>query len=199
MSDPSPHPPLPWPEPESARGWRRWLVILACLAIVVLYTITIFRYYAGAMGGVDQAGYLMTARLIAGEANIDNPTTPAPPTLDDPEHPKATSAQRAFMFNWLRNRLSFVPESPFQFASRMCVMTEPYGPADPDKPAEYRIYAKYPFGFPLLAAIARSIGGWTAMYLVNPLATILAIFAAYFLFRQVASPFMAMLGMLWLA
>lgn len=174
-------------------------MILACLTILVLDALTLFGYYAGAQGGVDQAGYLMTARLIAGETNLDNPTVTAAPTLDDASHPKASFVQRASAFDWLRNRLSFVPESPFQFASRMCVMTEPYGPADPSKPAEYRIYAKYPFGFPLLAAIARSFAGWSAMYLVNPICTALACLVAYFLFRQVVSPFMALLGMLWLA
>jgi 4-amino-4-deoxy-L-arabinose transferase-like glycosyltransferase len=95
--------------------------------------------------------------------------------------------------------LGFVPSSPFEFVSRMSVMTEPFGPADPAKPAEYRIYAKYPPGYPLMAAFARKAWGWAGMYMVNPICTVLACFMAYFLFRQVVSPFMSLLGVLWLA
>ena len=61
------------------------------------------------------------------------------------------------MFDWIRNRLSFIPETPYQFAGRMCIITEPYGPSDPTKPAEYRVYAKYPFGYSLMAAIGLAL------------------------------------------
>ena len=115
------------------------------------------------------------------------------------EHPLPSAMQQWGAFNWLRNRLSFVPETPYQFAGRMDIITEPYGPADPAKPAEYRVYAKYPFGFPLLAAIGRLIGGIDGMYVINPLCTVLACYFAYFLFRQAVTPFMSLLGVIWLA
>ncbi len=81
----------------------------------------------------------------------------------------------------------------------MNVMTEPFGPADPAAPAQYRIYAKYPFGYPLMAAIGLALGGFDGLFWVNPLCTILACYFAYFLFRQVVSPFMSLLGVAWLA
>jgi hypothetical protein len=95
------------------------------------------------------------------------------------------------MFDWIRNRISFIPETPYQFAGRMDIITEPFGPPDPSKPAQYRVYAKY--------AIGRLIGGLDGMYVVNPLCTLLACYFAYFLFRQAVSPFMSLLGVLWLA
>ncbi len=174
-------------------GGRRFLGVMAMLVVVGLYAWFLSVYYSGAHGGVDQAGYLMTARLIAGDKTVDSPDTPAKPAaVSGPElpadkapliwagggkdyvaevHPQPSGIQVSTRWNWLRNRLSFVPESPFEFASRMCVITEPYGPASPDlpaagtrpaapgKPAEYRVYAKYPFGYSLLAALGRQIDG----------------------------------------
>ena len=87
----------------------------------------------------------------------------------------------------------------------MCIFTEPFGPANPSaisnppRPAEFRVYAKYPFGYPLLAAIGRLFFGFDGMYLINPLCTVLACGFAFFLFRQVVSPFMSLLGVIWLA
>jgi hypothetical protein len=274
-----------WPVPEEARG-RNWLVIMAFLVIIGLYSYMLSCFYAGAHGGVDQAGYLLTARLLSGDRNIDAPAAPAPPRsvaatapaatvpaekapavwpgssagyTDD--HPAPAAIQVAPRFDWLRNRLSFVPESPFQFASRMCIMTEPFGPAlapaaggGEPAAAEYRIFAKYPFGFSALSALGRTVAarfdhqmylatvpgsapaaqkaasaegpeasasrpatgkpaagqtkvvaqpavgrGFAGMYIINPLCTVLACFFAYFLFRQAVSPFVALIGVLWLA
>jgi hypothetical protein len=224
-----------WEAPEDAGG-RSWLVILVLLAIIGLYAAATASLYAGAHGGVDQNGYLMTARLIAGERNPDSPTAPYRPERADPRQnasapatfavesaPGSPSTSQAAVlstaigarmrplhpapppvttwpaFDWLRNRLSFVPTSPYQFAGRMCVMTEPFGPASTTQPAEYRLYAKYPFGFPLMAAMGRWIGGLDGMYVVNPACTVLACFMAYFLFRQAVAPFTSLLGVLWLA
>jgi hypothetical protein len=289
-----------WPVPEELTG-RRWLVAMTLVAMLGLYSYWLSSFYAGAHDGVDQAGYLMTARLIAGVGNVGNPDAVAVPVAPPPatapagaphtapgvksadaksspavwaggetgytaEHPAPQPIQTDPRFNWLRNRLSFVPSSPFEFASRMCIITEPFGPASPDlpeipgapattrparpatatrpatpgKPAEYRVFAKYPFGFPLLAAIGRDIAaafdthtvvyrrtspaappatrpagppakpatlvrapaagrGLDGMYLVNPVCTVLACFFAYFLFRQAVSPFVALIGVCWLA
>ncbi|MGN6368322.1 MAG: ArnT family glycosyltransferase [Phycisphaerae bacterium] len=229
-----------WPTPEEESG-RRWLAVMVFIAIVGLYAYALSFFYAGAHAGVDQNGYLMTARLIAGDRNIFSPERPAPAVdvsatpgplpnwtgydrlralftpqlpyplrrdLHDPtadllaraaEHPMPSSMQQWHAFDWLRNRLSFVPETPYQFAGRMDIITEPYGPADAAQPAQYRVYAKYPFGFPLLAALGRLIGGIDGMYVVNPLCTVLACYFAYFLFRQAVTPFMSLLGVIWLA
>ena len=229
-----------WPTPEEAVG-RRWLAVMVFIGIVGLYAYALSFFYTGAHAGVDQNGYLMTARLIAGDKNIFAPNAPAPPTdvsaISGPmqkwtgynrlrerftpevvyplrhapdaaaaelsaraaEHPLPSRMQQWGAFDWLRNGLSFVPETPYQFAGRMDIITEPYGPADPGKPAEYRVYAKYPFGFPLLAAIGRMIGGIDGMYVINPLCTVLACYFAYFLFRQAVTPFMSLLGVIWLA
>jgi len=199
-----PEPPL-WPAPEEETG-RRWLAIMVFLAIIGLYSWMLSFYYTGAHGGVDQNGYMMTARLLAGDKNIFAPDAPAPtpppataPASSATENPVPSLVQQMPAFDWIRNRLSFIPETPFQFAGRMCIITEPFGPADASKPAQYRVYAKYPFGFPLLAAIGRLIGGLDGMYFVNPVCTILACYFAYFLFRQAVSPFMSILGVIWLA
>jgi hypothetical protein len=172
-----------WEAPEEAGG-RTWVVMMVLVGLLGLYGWALASFYAGAHGGVDQNGYLMTARLIAGERNVDAP---------------AAAAATRPAFGWVRERLSFVPESPYQFAGRMDVMTEPFGPASTTQPAAYRIYAKYPFGYPLMAAVGRWIGGLDGMYVVNPLCTVLACYFAFFLFRQAVSPFMSLLGVVWLA
>ena len=295
-----------WPMPEEIGGGRTFLATMAMLVVIGLYAWMLSFYYAGAHGGVDQAGYLMTARLLTGERNVDGPTTPAKPVTGKvaakvevattttaaaatkpaemvwsggasgytQEHPAPAAIQLNARWDWLRNRLSFVPESPFQFVSRMCVMTEPFGPASAGlppatgnaateplgekadsagKPAEYRYFAKYPFGFSLMAAVGREVGsyfdkqqvvervpavggattrakvastqgvagvstqaatqaartqivkedavgrGFAGMYIVNPVCTVLACFFAYFMYRQAVSPFVALIGVIWLA
>jgi len=217
----------PWPAPELSTS-RRWLIVPTLIIIIGLYAWGLSHYWAGAHSGVDQNGYLVTARLIAGEYNEFAPPSEFRPGDDEiakrtadrqTAMPQAAATQGASAtaimaaapatqpsalqrnprWDWLRNRVSYVLESPFQFAGRMCIITEPYGPADPDKPAEYRVYAKYPFGFPLLAAIGRWFGGWGGMYVINPICTIVACAFAYLMFRTAVSPFSAMVGVLWLA
>jgi hypothetical protein len=302
-----------WPAPKEIGG-RAWIGVVLIIIIAALYGYFLSFYHAGAHGGVDQAGYLMTARLITGDGNPDAlPRPHVPAKVEAPatapttapgflvwaggesgytntseakgDHPAPAPIMLNPRWDWLRNRLSFVPGSPFQFASRMCIITEPYGPAVagmPEMPgtpaarnkpavatrpateakaAEYRVYAKYPFGFPLMAAVGREVAGWFdrtevvivekgpaatqpagavangspttqaaatqavaatqaadasagaikitkapaagrgfwGMYVVNPLCTVLACFFAYFLYRQAVSPFMALMGVLWLA
>lgn len=99
-------------------------------------------------------------------------------------------------------KLGQAPEDPYQFAGRMCIMTEPYReptPAEEAKGQHYRIYAKYPFGFPLLAAAGRKLGGLDGQYIVNPACTVLALFFAYLLFRQVLTRFTSLVGVILLA
>ncbi len=144
----------------------------------------------------------MTARMLVGEKNIFAPERPAPvPAAAGDKQPGAvpSAIQSWPLFDGIRNRLSFIPESPFQFVGRMCIITEPFGPADSTKAAEYRVYAKYPFGYSLLAAIGLVLGGLNGIYVVNPVCTVLACYFAYFLFRQAVSPFMSLLGVMWLA
>jgi hypothetical protein len=190
-----------WPVPEEASG-RSWLVVMTLIAILGLYAWLLSFYYAGAHAGVDQNGYIMTARLITGEKNVFAPQAPAPvPETIKAGDPGIAPApiQVNPWFDGIRNRLSFIPETPYQFAGRMCIITEPYGPPDPAKPAEYRVYAKYPFGYSLMAAIGLALHGFDGIYFVNPLCTVLACYFAYFLFRQAVSPFMSLLGVVWLA
>lgn len=150
----------PWPVADDLPRFR-WLAVALLLTLIGLYACVLGRFWSGAHPGVDQAGYLMTARQIV-------------------EH----------------GRLYFVPENPYQFVSHMCIMTEPYEPPSMDTPARYRIYAKYPFGFPLLAAAGRWLDGVDGMYWVNPLCTVLACFFAYFLFRTALRRFTALIGVL---
>lgn len=196
----------PWPTmPEPARG--RYLAIAAVVTLCTMFAYTLWSYWGGAHGGVDQAGYLMTARLIAGETNVDHNTQPlSPPLVTEPEGEPAPAPSVEWMGPakglglFIRDRLGFVPENSFQFGSRMCVMTEPYhDPVDATQ-EPYRVYAKYPFGFPLLAAIARWLyGSWDGMYIVNPLCTVLACFFSYFLFRTAVTRFTAVMGALFVA
>jgi hypothetical protein len=81
----------------------------------------------------------------------------------------------------------FTPASPYSFIGNMMVLTE-----------RGRVYAKYPPGYPLLAAMARLVGGPGAVYLVNPLCMAAACALSFFLFRLVISDFMALLGVTWL-
>ena len=50
------------------------------IGIVGLYAYALSFFYTGAHAGVDQNGYLMTARLITGDKNMFAPEAPAPPT-----------------------------------------------------------------------------------------------------------------------
>jgi 4-amino-4-deoxy-L-arabinose transferase-like glycosyltransferase len=86
------------------------------------------------------------------------------------------------------HRLSFIPDNPFQFAGRMMIVTP-----------EGWIYAKYPFGYPLLATIARYFKGPDAMFAVNPLCTAAACFFSFFLFRSVLGNFASLMGVIWMA
>jgi hypothetical protein len=83
---------------------------------------------------------------------------------------------------------SFRPDTPFAFVGNMMVLTE-----------NGRVYAKYPPGYPLLAACARLVGGAEAMYLVNPICTVFACTMSFFLFRTILSEFGALLSVLWLS
>lgn len=67
--------------------------------------------------------------------------------------------------------------------------------ADPLQPTE-RIYSKYPIGYPLLIAAAWKLGGLEAAYLVNPIASALAVFGAYLLMRSFMPPHLAIMGQL---
>jgi len=82
----------------------------------------------------------------------------------------------------------FVPEDPHQYVGDMIIQTE-----------DGRMLAKYPPGFPLLAAIARMLTGPTGMYIVNPICIVLACAFAYALFRQLLDPFCSLLATLFLA
>ena len=200
---------------------RRWIPVVLLLIITGLFGYALSTFWAGAHSGVDQAGYMMTARLLVGEKNPEFPGTKplSPPIVKElatnalPGAGPAPDVPRGGFLNtfssWfhfakplgdvVRNRLSFVPESQFQFGSRMSIMTEPFhDPAPGEEP--YRLYAKYPFGYSLLAAGARLLTGrWDAAYMVNPFCTVLAVFFSYFLFRTAVSRFAALMGAILLA
>ncbi len=83
---------------------------------------------------------------------------------------------------------SFRPASPFQFVGNMMVLID-----------DGRIFAKYPPGFPMLAAIGRLFAGASGMYWVNPLCAILACIFVFLLFRELLNDFAALIGTLVLA
>ena len=139
--------------PLDAADARRSIIAGVLLTIfLVLYTLMLHSFYEPAHPGVDQNGYMVTARLLS-------------------EH----------------GRLYFKPHNPLQFAGRMMVLT-------PDG----KIFAKYPPGVGFLGAIARILYRPSAMYLVDPICTVMALFFAYFLFRSLLDPFMALIGVIWL-
>lgn len=132
---------------------RRSLVAGFLLTVfLILYALLLHSFYEPAHPGVDQNGYMVTARLLS-------------------QH----------------GRLYFRPHNPLQFAGRMMVLT-------PDG----KIFAKYPPGVGFLGAIARMIYRPSAMYLVDPICTVMALFFAYLLFRSLLDPFMALIGVIWL-
>ena len=138
---------------EPAHAGRSAVAGLLLAVFLVLYALFLHGFYEPAHPGVDQNGYMVTARLLS-------------------QH----------------GRLYFKPHNPLQFAGRMMVLT-------PDG----KIFAKYPPGVGLLGAIARIIYRPSAMYLVDPICTVMALFFAYLLFRSLLDPFMAMIGVIWLA
>ncbi len=131
---------------------RSFVAGLLLTVFLVLYALMLQSFYEPAHPGVDQNGYMVTARLLS-------------------QH----------------GRLYFRPHNPLQFAGRMMVLT-------PDG----KIFAKYPPGVGFLGAIARILYRPSAMYLVDPICTVMALFFAYFLFRSLLDPFMALIGVIWL-
>ena len=137
---------------EPAHARRSVLGGLLLAVFLTLYAMLLHGFYVPAHPGVDQNGYMVTARLLS-------------------EH----------------GRLYFKPHNPLQFAGRMMVLT-------PDG----KIFAKYPPGVGFLGAMARMIYRPSAMYMVDPICTVMALFFAYLLFRSLLDPFMAMIGVIWL-
>ena len=125
---------------------------LLLTVFLILYTLMLQSFYEPAHPGVDQNGYMVTARLLS-------------------QH----------------GRLYFQPHNPLQFAGPMTVLT-------PDG----KVFAKYPPGVGFLGAIARMMYRPSAMYLVDPICTVMALFFAYLLFRSLLDPFMALIGVIWL-
>jgi 4-amino-4-deoxy-L-arabinose transferase-like glycosyltransferase len=138
---------------ESAHAGRSIVAGLLLAVLLILYALFLHGFYEPAHPGVDQNGYMVTARLLS-------------------EH----------------GRLYFKPHNPLQFAGRMMVLT-------PDG----KIFAKYPPGVGFLGAIARIVYRPSAMYLVDPVCTVMALFFAYLLFRSLLDPFLALMGVLWLS
>jgi hypothetical protein len=83
---------------------------------------------------------------------------------------------------------SFRPTSSFTFVGNMMVLMD-----------DGRVYAKYPPGYPLLAAIARLVGGSKAVYLVNPICMAGACAFSFLLFRAFLSEFTSLCAVLWLS
>ena len=127
-----------------------WIILLI---FTVLYGLFLAAFYEPAHPGVDQNGYMLTARLVA-----------------------------------THGQLSFRPRDPLQFAGSMIIQT-PQG----------FMYAKYPPGVGVLGALLRLMSGPSAMYLVDPLCTVMALIGGYFLFRRLLDPFLSLLGVILLA
>jgi 4-amino-4-deoxy-L-arabinose transferase-like glycosyltransferase len=137
---------------EPAHAGRSIVAGLLLAVFLTLYALFLHGFYEPAHPGVDQNGYMTTARLLS-------------------QH----------------GRLYFKPHNPLQFAGRMMVLT-------PDG----KVFAKYPPGVGFLGAIARVVYRPSAMYLVDPVCTVVALFFAYLLFRTMLDPFLAMIGVIWL-
>lgn len=86
------------------------------------------------------------------------------------------------------HRLYFVPHNPWQFVGMMMIQT-------PDG----HIFAKYPPGMAVLGVVGWLLHGPRGMYLVDPICTVLACLASFFLFRQAVGNFLALMGVIWLA
>ncbi len=133
---------------------RRWISYALLVILVGLVAWAIAGFHQPANSGVDQNGYMTTARMLV-------------------EY----------------HRLYFKPHNPFQFVGHMMIQT-------PDG----RIYAKYPPGMGVLGALAWMIGGGPgAMYLVDPVCTVLACLLSFFIFRRMLGNFLALMGVIWLA
>ncbi len=132
---------------------RRWLAYPLLAVVIGLLAVALGRLYQPNNWGVDQNGYMVTARMLT-------------------EH----------------HRLYFTLHNPWQFAGRMMIQT-------PDG----RIFAKYPPCMGVLAGLLRLLGGAKAMYLVDPICTVLACLVSFFLFRQALGNFMSLMGVIWLA
>ncbi len=137
--------------PRESNGEKAALSIL--LIFTILYSLFLASFYESANPGVDQNGYMLTARLVA-----------------------------------THGKLSFRLHNPLQFAGSMIIQT-PQG----------FMYAKYPPGVGVLGALLRFISGPSAMYLVDPLCTVMALIGGYFLFRRLLDPFLSLLGVILLA
>ena len=133
---------------------RQWMVYALLAMLVGLFGWAVAGFHQPANSGVDQNGYMTTARMLV-------------------EH----------------HRLYFTPHNPYQFVGHMMIQT-------PDG----RIYAKYPPGMGVLGALAWIIGGgpW-AMYLVDPVCTVLACMLSFFIFRRMLGNFLSLMGVIWLA
>lgn len=79
----------------------------------------------------------------------------------------------------------FKPSDPYLFVGRMWVST-----------SDGWYYPKYPFGFPLIAAMVLKICGAEAVYLINPVLMTGALLGVFLLGRTVAGSFAGMLAML---
>ena len=80
-------------------------------------------------------------------------------------------------------RLYFRPHNPYQFIGAMMVQL-------PDG----LVYAKYPPGVGVLAALAWFLGGRNAIYAVDPICVLIGMSAAYVLFLQLVDEFPALIG-----
>ncbi len=137
---------------EPAHAGNSIIAGILLAVFLTLYALLLHGFYEPAHPGVDQNGYMVTARLLS-------------------QH----------------GRLYFKPHHALQFAGRMMIQT-------PDG----KIFAKYPPGVGILGALARIIYRPSAMYLVDPIFTVMALFFAYLLFRTMLDPFLALIGVIWL-
>jgi Dolichyl-phosphate-mannose-protein mannosyltransferase len=164
---------------EEKKSYRRlWLGV--AIVIFAMYAFTVFRFWAPADEGVDQNAYLVGGRLLA-------------------EH-----------FS-----MKYTLPNPYAYTGGMFVRMTPAlkdGVTNPD--GVY--FPKYPFGLPFLYAcfiwvfkaasvlpfLGRHINPAQGVYwafLVSPISAIVGIVGMYFLARQIAGSFAAVLATLLLA
>ncbi len=102
---------------------------MTLVGMLALYACVLATYDAGAHAGVDQDGYLMTARLLDGKKNIFAPSHPA--AIEIPSR-----------WDLLRTQLDFLPEKPFQSIA-LPTASKPIPPEPPALPSPLQLNRRF--------------------------------------------------------
>jgi hypothetical protein len=183
--------PAPWKITQESKGGRYVAMVVMAVGLF-LFAYVVFSYHSGAHGGVDQNGYHRTAQMI-----IDESTTGW--RQSDPYEYAGKMNVIIEPYGDAR-RDNAMTKTVHELTLAMIDRTSPLAaiPArvtpQLESPVPFYTYAKYPFGYPFLAAIGRWFAGFDGMYWVNPLCTVGAVGFAYLMFRQALRRFTSIVG-----